>query len=1014
MPPIVAIVVGIGLALGAGPVFGVVGSLLLFNTMVGIGLTLTLGGISRAIRGSPNLSALSVDSMNHTVTSRQPISTGRVIYGTVGQVGGVLTYLQTSGTNNEYLHMVITLAAHELNSIDTMYFDNVSVPLNGSGDCVSGTFNGLVHVEKNTGSRDQAAFPGLVSASGGLWTSNHRQRGRAGVYVRLKWDQNAFPHGVPNITFDVTGRKVRSTAAATLAVSSDAALCLADYLADSTYGLGALKRFPLTAAMLSGSGLGAFNAANLVDGDYSTVGFNTDAAIAGAFLLIDAGAGNTIEPVELRIYTTTGAYAGQFNLDYSDDNVSYTNGIVNNLPNLGKLGVANKFRVPYLGAHRYWHLYLGNTPGAGADITAVELYESLVNKTQLADAVSTCEEDVSLAAGGTEKRYTVNGAFDSAETPSDLITALAGAMAGYMVYEGGQFMLWPGKYRTPDASLDFNENDLAGPLKVTTRISRRSTFNSVRGTYVSANSNWQPTNFPVVTNPAYVTEDQGEVIYLDATLPFTTSNATAQRISKIELERARRQITVQARFKFSAYKMRCQDVIKLSNTRYGWTQKTFEVKQVQLTTEAGEDNAPVLYVDATLRETDSNIFDWNPANDELTPAGVSPISVVTLRTAQPVTGLAVAAHDIVATDGAHALAADLSWTSPADQFVVNGGKLHIYLKLHTDSGWIEYAVLAGNQTSCRIVGITPAVAYDYKVVAENTAKVLSVDAILSSQTLMLSASGMLTYRPLSNPLTATDAGTTATVTIAGFTMRIQGVGDKSLTGSSITGLAFDSLFYVYYDDPQLLGGLPSGGYQATATKETALNGAGRFFVGSIRTPVDGGPDTSGYDDGGSGAQIGMISVGLFAVASASGQVPPSDPNGALDGDPTTACHMIANGNSTVRVSALALSNVPPLKRSFSSVKLKVDCAVPTNSVAGAATNTRASITWQFSNGDPATGTLLSLAKGVTQSRQILSADLPAKSNLSSLALNAFAQATTSDSTGTVELDIYDAWVEFTE
>ena len=61
-------------------------------------------------------------------------------------MGGVLTFIHTAGGSNEFFHMVITLAGHEVNSIGTMYFDGEAVPLDGSGDA-TGKYADHVHAE---------------------------------------------------------------------------------------------------------------------------------------------------------------------------------------------------------------------------------------------------------------------------------------------------------------------------------------------------------------------------------------------------------------------------------------------------------------------------------------------------------------------------------------------------------------------------------------------------------------------------------------------------------------------------------------------------------------------------------------------------------------------------------------------------------------------------------------------------------------------------------------------------
>jgi hypothetical protein len=66
------------------------------------------------------------------------------------------------------------------------------------------------------------------------------------AHFKLKWDQDKFPQGVPNITAILKGRKVydpregghSATNPATWTYSDNPALCVRDYLVDAKYGLG--------------------------------------------------------------------------------------------------------------------------------------------------------------------------------------------------------------------------------------------------------------------------------------------------------------------------------------------------------------------------------------------------------------------------------------------------------------------------------------------------------------------------------------------------------------------------------------------------------------------------------------------------------------------------------------------------------------------------------------------------------------------------------------------------------
>jgi hypothetical protein len=92
-----------------------------------------------------------------------------------------------------------------------------------------------------------------------------------------------------------------------------------------------------------------------------------------------------------------------------------------------------------------------------------------------------------------------------------------------------------------------------------------------------------------------------------------------------------------------------------------------------------------------------------------------------------------------------------------------------------------------------------------------------------------------------NPLTSQDNGSTAKITIASHT-RQYGFGLLSLNAGSITGLAFGTKYYVYYDDPTYSGGAVT--YQATSVLQTIAASNHRIFVSSITTATNGGGSTN--------------------------------------------------------------------------------------------------------------------------------------------------------------------------
>jgi hypothetical protein len=249
--------------------------------------------------------------------------------------------------------------------------------------------------------------------------------------------------------------------------------------------------------------------------------------------------------------------------------------------------------------------YLTDTNfGLGATVSEID-------EQSFEDAADICDENVALAAGGTEKRYTINGAFSSAEKPKEVLAKMLTACGGKLAYVGGKWNLRVAAYRSPTITL--TEDDIVGPVTMQASQSRRDIFNAVKGTYSEPGTLYQPASFPPVTNATYESQD-GERIWKDVQFPFTTSAATCQRLSKIDLETARQQISFTMSGKLTAFALQPGDTVNVNFARYGWTNKVFEVYNWTFSI-ADADSGPTPQVDLVLRETASAVYDWNSGNE---------------------------------------------------------------------------------------------------------------------------------------------------------------------------------------------------------------------------------------------------------------------------------------------------------------------------------------------------------------------------------------------------------------
>jgi len=220
-----------------------------------------------------------------------------------------------------------------------------------------------------------------------------------------------------------------------------------------------------------------------------------------------------------------------------------------------------------------------------------------IDDTLVSTAANVCEETVTDG-----DRYTCNGAWTTSQAPVDVIAQLMTSCAGYLWYAQGKWRMKAGKYVAPTVTL--TEDDLRSPISVATRHSRRDNFNAVRGTFRGPSTNYQFTDYPTVTASAFVTTDGGLESTMDLALPFTDTPNEAQRLANIALEKNRSQITITGSFGLNAFSLQVGDNVNITNTRFGWTDKLFEVVAWSLSVEDYQ-----LNVNLVLRETTTTTYD---------------------------------------------------------------------------------------------------------------------------------------------------------------------------------------------------------------------------------------------------------------------------------------------------------------------------------------------------------------------------------------------------------------------
>lgn len=194
MPPVVIPVAAAALAGGIGVGLGVT---TIASAAIAVGVTAASAGAqylltphgsnaSPGVSANPEAQAAPVNG-SRAVPMRQAIPPRRFVYGRT-RVGGAVFF---QDNNNPLLLIGSALSDGPIEAIESVYFGETSIPLDGSGNAASGViYTGNFNLEKRLGSDAQTASAVLLANFPAL-TSDFRQRGVACAVASLDWGTDA-------------------------------------------------------------------------------------------------------------------------------------------------------------------------------------------------------------------------------------------------------------------------------------------------------------------------------------------------------------------------------------------------------------------------------------------------------------------------------------------------------------------------------------------------------------------------------------------------------------------------------------------------------------------------------------------------------------------------------------------------------------------------------------------------------------------------------------------------------
>lgn len=298
---------------------------------------------------------------------------------------------------------------------------------------------------------------------------------------------------------------------------------------------------------------------------------------------------------------------------------------------------------------------------AGTEPVGIGAADSEIDFDSFTAAANVCDEDVAVLAGGTQKRYTLDGAVAMDASPAQAMEQMLTSCAGVLVHSGGKYRLHAGAATV--AAFTITENMLRGPIKFRPLVSRREGVNTVRGTYIDPGGAYEAADFPAQSTAAYVTEDGGEIIPMDLQLPFTHNATRAQRIARQFLERSRRAGMLEIPCNWQVFHVALWDTVYVDSPHLGWTgasARKFRVTAWTLAEGGG--------VDLTLQDEADAAYLWDTSMEVTVPAAPHPTLIRASDVASPTSVTGTSASHFT-PEGAVVGRLRMGWTPSANAFV---------------------------------------------------------------------------------------------------------------------------------------------------------------------------------------------------------------------------------------------------------------------------------------------------------------------------------------------------------
>ena len=208
---------------------------------------------------------------------------------------------------------------------------------------------------------------------------------------------------------------------------------------------------------------------------------------------------------------------------------------------------------------------------------------SVIDLQSFIDSANYCDDIVSNPDNTTGKRYTLNGVVDTSATLIDNLEQLLLSCAGNVSWTAGKWSLKLDKPLSSIYSFDPSNISAENPLEFA-MIDIRNKQNALKIRYVNPSIDYQ-LDMTAVNSPVYKLQDKGRLLERELELPFTTDKQIATRLAMLALKKSRVRMQCKFRALIGSLDVASGDVVDITYPAFNWVNKLFKINKIDLTSE---------------------------------------------------------------------------------------------------------------------------------------------------------------------------------------------------------------------------------------------------------------------------------------------------------------------------------------------------------------------------------------------------------------------------------------------